>query len=185
MNLIIGVIFSIVPLSFLFSMVEIIAIGSFFEWSYHLGLVVMRYKIDLKLPLNYDEDKLEFETARVKFLSPTKILFRSKIIMFNMRMNTPFPIKGIIFEKDGETIVEGRIPLGTTIFMGSIFFMVVGGWFIGSLMSGSIGIFFGALALGTVFYFIGKWSLSLEISRARAIVDELCLKLDSCNEEDE
>jgi hypothetical protein len=61
----------------------------------------------------------------------------------------------------------------------------VGGWFIGALASGSIGMFFGALALGTVVYFIGKWSLSLEISRAKAIVDELCLRLDSCKEEDE
>jgi hypothetical protein len=166
------IIFTILPLSFLFFIVEIIAMGIFLEWAYHIGIVVFRYNIDLKLPLDYQEDKLEFQTARVKFISPSKILFRSKIIIFGIRINTPFPVKGIIFEKDGKSIVEGRIPLGSTIFMGLISFSIVGGWIIGALIGESVGIFLGALVLGIVFYFIGKWSLSLEIARAKAIVDE-------------
>ena len=175
MMTIIGSIFSILPLSFIFFIVELLLMGLFSKWIYKVGIVVLRYKIDLKLPLTYQEDELKFKTARVKFVSPTKILFRSKILMFNMRMNTPFPVKGIILEKDGETIVEGRIPLGSTIFIGLISFSMIGGWFIGSFIKGSIGMFFGALAMATTSYFIGKWSLSLEKSRAVAVVDELCL----------
>jgi len=181
MNTTIGILFSIFPLSFIFSIIETIAMGLFSEWTYGVGLVVLRYKIDLKLPLQYQEDELEFKTARVKFLSPTKILFRSKILMFNLRMNTPFPVKGTIFEKDGETIVEGRISLGTTIFIGIFSFLVVGGWFLGSLINGSIGTFLVSLAMAIVFYFVGKWSLSLEKRRAVEIVDELSSRLDRSN----
>ena len=173
MNILIGVIFSILPLSFILSILELIAMGLFLEWTYGLGIVVLRYKIDLKLPLNYQEDELEFETSRVKFISPTKILFRSKILIFNIRINTPFPVKGIIFEKDGETLVEGRISFGASIFLGFIFFLVIGGWLFGSLVKANMSMFLLALVIATIFYFIGKWSLSLEKSRAVATVDQL------------
>ena len=172
-----GSIFSILPLSFIVLIIEMVAMGLFLEWSYALGIVVLRYKIDLKLPRLYQEDKMEFQTARVKFISPTKILFRSKIVIFTIRMNTPFPVKGTIFEKDGETIVEGRVPLGSTIFLGFIFFSLIGGGLLLSLVEGRIGMFLGILTMATIFYFVGRGTLSLEKSRAVDIVDELCLTL--------
>lgn len=140
-------------------------------------------KLLLKESLSIPIEGRPVDTTRVyktrngkfKFLNRRECLFCPKFVVFALYVHTPFPVKGRVLWKNGLATVEGRIPLGSTVFFGAW----LAGWTAGGLMlpgseSGSIPVALGVVVLGWLFAGVGYFfSVSIERRRAHRIVDDI------------
>ncbi len=114
------------------------------------------------------------ENGKFKFITPQECLFCQQFRLFNFRLHTPFPLKCTVRWRDGLAQVEGRIPVGPTVFLAAW----LCGWTLGGLgvaVKEGVGIAaLGFTVIGLAFaagmYFV---SVPLEIRRARGILREM------------
>jgi hypothetical protein len=69
-------------------------------------------------------------SGKFKFINEGKCIFRDKFYL--LKMYTPFPLKGLMTIDDKRVHIEGRQPIGTTIF----FITWFAGWTILSILMG-------------------------------------------------
>jgi hypothetical protein len=74
----------------------------------------------------------ETDNAKFKFINNQRCVFREKTSWFSFKWHTPFPLKGSVTFKNEIAHVEGRLPLGATIFF-SAWLMA---WTVGSIGAG-------------------------------------------------
>ncbi|HBU06230.1 MAG TPA: hypothetical protein DEA95_06585 [Nitrospiraceae bacterium] len=108
-------------LAWFYGIYEMFATNRMIISSYILGKKVL----DFKEPFVCHEhsirvnEMLETENGKFKFIQRSKCLFREKLKLFHLRWHTPFPLRGTLAFQDGIVHVEGRLPLGPTVFMAS------------------------------------------------------------------
>ena len=165
-------------LSWFIAIFELIAVSRFVYFPFGFGKLVYVESQAIPLPAEsiYMQEVIKTENGKFKFVYEKECLFFQKLKWWSFRLYTPFPLKGKIRWRNGIAEIEGRIPLGTSVFLGAW----VIGWTAGALMvlgSNSAAFFFGALGVfivGWVFaggmYFL---SIPYEIRRAKSIVTEL------------
>lgn len=113
--------------------------------------------------------------GQFRFLNSRECLFCPKFAIFPLRVHTPFPVKGRIRWSNGGATIEGRIPLGSTVFVGAwLVGLTAGSLRFGGAEPGVALAFPGFIALGWLsaggLYFGSLW---IELRRARRIVDEI------------
>jgi len=169
-------------ISWFYSIYEFVSMHRF-PSTFILGRLVLKESAPFPI------ERAPIDTARVyktrigkfKFLNPRECLFCLKFQIFALRIQTPFPIKGRIRLDNGVATIEGRIPLGTTIFLGA--WLV--GWTVGGLMFAVLapGIAVESLSFTAVGWLIwgatSFWSFRIELGRARRIVDEIRILVSS------
>ncbi len=165
-------------LSWFFILFESIAVHRFAYLPFGFGKLVYLESEAIPLPAEsiHMQQVIKTENGKFKFVSQKECLFFQKIKWWGFRLHTPFPLKGKIRWRNGIAEIEGRIPLGTSVFLGAW----VIGWTAGALMllgSDSAAFFISALGVfiaGWVFaggmYFL---CVPYEIRRAKRIVTEL------------
>ena len=167
--------------------VEAVLVQRLWPPVFHVGHVVLREECSTSL-----EDRTRVEVGRVyatsqgKFraVSRNEIVFRENFWR-PFEWHTPFPIKGRVAWPD-ETAkaigsLEGRIPLASTVFMGSLLTLVttisVAGMFALPKVGGRLGVlaaaaFFWLFVVGT--YLV---SLRIELPRIRGVAQEICERM--------
>lgn len=164
---------SIGLISWFLSIAELIATSRFSEWPFTKGSRVLKYKSNISIPNKTLEKELDFNNSKAKFISGNKILFCQKMKIFGFKLHTPFPIKGLIFNDNGQTYVEGRIPLFVQVF----FVAWLVGWTVGGISNliktnGDSGLSF--LLIGWLFAAgMVAISIPIEILRAKKTVSEI------------
>jgi len=105
---------------------EFIGMHLFLKPVYMSGLKIYSQISDLPHPQN-ENIELEIVTmdeGKFKFISSDECLFTSKWHFCEFRLRTPFPIKGRVIWTEKGSEINGRIPIGTTLFF--LFWLV--GW---------------------------------------------------------
>jgi hypothetical protein len=165
-------------LSWFFAIFEFVAVSRFAHFPFRFGKLVYFESEAIPLPAeSIDMQKvIKTENGKFKFVTQKECLFFQKLKLWGFRLYTPFPLKGKIRWRNGSAEIEGRIPLGTSLFLGAW----VIGWTAGAAMllnSGSAAFFIsapGVFIVGWVFaggvYFL---SIPYEIRRAKSMVTEL------------
>lgn len=154
--------FGMAFVAFFFQAIEYYAMGGHSPWIFRYGVKILDYKIDSISFHKNIGDTLTLDDASVKFVSENKILFyavANTINDYGMRkMKTPFVLKGSITNRNGESFVEARIPLGSSTFITilMLLFLDMGGWII-------------FLSFLLITFFLIKY----ESQRVRDIVDEI------------
>lgn len=164
---------SIGIISWFLSIAELIATNRFSKWPYSKGSRILKNKSNISIPKKTLEKELDFKNSKAKIISENKILFRQKIKLFGFRVYTPFPIKGVIFNSNGQTYIEGRIPLFVQVF----FVAWLVGWTVGGVANltksnGDNGYMFllgGWLAAAGIVAI----SIPIEIRRAKKTISEI------------
>lgn len=121
---------------------------------------------------------IETKNGQFKFIDDTSCLFRPKCqrryALFGPRpARTPFPIRGRIRWQEGMAQIEGRIPVGTSIFFLGL---LIGSTSFALNMLVSEPPVYGIMMLGISWMVIAGiclFSVGYEEERARIIVDEL------------
>ncbi len=152
---------------------------------FRIGRTVLCESTSFALRRNRFEIDRVYPTSKGKFrfINDHELLFCSKFQLFAFKIHTLFPIKGRLNWATVPTRLEGRIPLGTTLFL--LAWLV--GWTTGGVMvalgqADPPGLLGGVVftALGWAFaagmYFV---SLPIELRRARAIAQEIQAQLAS------
>lgn len=162
--------------SFLYLLYEFALLNRLRPSAFRWGRLVLKESRFFPVRTSAMEPGRVYTTAigQFKFLSSRECLFCPKFEVFALRVHTPFPIKGRIRWGNGIATVEGRVPLGATVFLGA--------WLIGW----TTGLRFGAtepgVALASLAFVALGWlsagalyfgSLWVELRRARKIVDEI------------
>lgn len=164
-------------ISWFYSLYEFVSMHRFRASTFTRGRLVFQESAPFPIERTTIDTGRVYKTriGKFQFLNPRECLFCLKFQIFSLRIQTPFPIKGRIRLDNGVATIEGRIPLGTTIFLGA--WLV--GWTVGGLMFAvmdpAVAVeSFGFTAVGWLFagaiYFV---SLPIELGRARRIVEEI------------
>ena len=164
-------------LSWFFAIFESIAVSRFAHLPFGFGKLVYLESEAIPLPAESIrmQQVIKTENGKLKFVSQKECLFFPKFKWWGFRLYTPFPVKGKIRWRNGMAEIEGRIPLGISVFLGAW----VVGWTAGALMvlgsdSAAFFISLGVFIAGWVFaggmYFL---CVPYEIRRAKTIVIEL------------
>jgi len=165
-------------LFFYFAIFEFIAVRRFTYSFFGFGKLVYVESDDIPLPVEiiYLQQVIKTENGKFRLVNEKECLFFEKLKLWPFRFPTPFPLKGKIRWSNGIAEIEGRIPLGTSVFLGSWFIIWTAGAFMvlasdpAAFFSGVIGIFiFGWLVAGGIYFL----SIPYEIRRAKSIVAEL------------
>ena len=182
----------VIPLS-AWVVVVISCVGGFVEtilmqrlWPpvFHVGHVVLREECSISL-----EDRTRVEVGRVyvtsrgKFraASGNEIVFRENLWR-PFEWHTPFPIKGRVTWAD-ETAraigsVEGRIPVASTVLMGSLLIFAtaisVAGMFGLPKVAGRLGVLAAAALFWSFVAGVYFVSLRIELPRIRGVAREIC-----------
>jgi hypothetical protein len=115
------------------------------------------------------------ENGKYKFIESNRCIFIERWTPKHLlRLHTPFPLKGNLNFGQGTVTIEGRLPLGTTMFT----LAWLAGWFSGGVMLGlqdgqfGTAILFTLIGLGVVLitYFI---SIPMEKERFLRVYAEL------------
>jgi len=160
--------------SWFYVIYEQITVHLFKPSSFNYGKLVL--KLSESIPRNQTIIQVDqvhkTENGKFKFINLQECLFCSKYRIF--AWHTPFPIKGVIRWHNGIAEVEGRIPLGTTLFFSA--------WLVDLTVGGLLADFsnlwhpfailgfitFGWFMAGAM-YFI---SVPIEVRRARTVFNE-------------
>jgi hypothetical protein len=165
-------------LFFYFAIFEFVAVRRFTYSFFGFGKLVYVESDDIPLPVEiiYLQQVIKTENGKFRLVNEKECLFFEKLKLWPFRFPTPFPLKGKIRWRNGIAEIEGRIPLGTSVFLGSWFIIWTAGAFMvlasdpAAFFSGVIGIFiFGWLVAGGLYFL----SIPYEIRRAKSIVAEL------------
>jgi hypothetical protein len=105
-------------LSWFYGIVELVAVQQLAPWAFRAGRLVVRETRSSPPPIVGSVPKRVVKTRRgkVRFLSATECLFCEQFLRGMFQAYTPFPIKGRIIWKGMEVRVEGRIPIGSSLF---------------------------------------------------------------------
>lgn len=105
--------------SWLFSIIELIAIYKFSSFFFSLGIPVCRQTIDLPKGFKIVEHNINIRKTEglFKFTTNNQVLFLSqKFWRIIFRSRTPFPIKAIgTITSDNKMIIVARLPLGSAL----------------------------------------------------------------------
>lgn len=169
--------------TWLFSVIEMIAVLSFSKFFFRLGIPVYRKTLDI------GTGNLQFESGQTinraegkfRFTASDQVFFRSRMFWFKLfRLNTPFPYKATGTIRPGNKMdIIARVPLGTSLF----FLFWVTGWLAGTLVLiiasghysmlpfGLIGLAFaGAMVL--ISYPIEKGRMDTMVEELQSIITE-------------
>jgi hypothetical protein len=161
-----------------FAIFEFVAVRRFKYSFFGFGKLVYVESGDIPLPVEviYLQQVIKTENGKFKFVNEKECLFFEKLKLWPFRFPTFFPLKGKIRWRNGIAEIEGRIPLGTSVFLGSWFII----WTVGAFMvlASDPAAFFTEVVvifiMGWLFaggiYFL---SIPYEIRRAKSIVAEL------------
>ena len=167
-------------LSGYFAVVEFIAVRLFKYSFFGFGKLVYAESDDIPLPVEtiHLQQIIKTENGKFKFVNEKECLFFERLKLWPFRFHSPFPLKGKIRWRIGIAEIEGRIPLGTSVFLGS-WLIAWTGMAIIILASHPAEFFSGDLLFGI---FISGWlivgglyflSIPYEIRRAKSVVAEL------------
>jgi hypothetical protein len=164
--------------------VEAILVQRLWPPVFHVGHVVLREECSISL-----EDRTRVEVGRVYATSRGKfrVASRNEIVFCENfwrrfgQWHTPFPIKGRVTWADGTNeatgSLEGRIPLGSTVFMGSVLTFVTSICVAGMFRLPKVGGRLGILGAAAFFWlFVGGMylvSLRIELPRIRRLTQEI------------
>ena len=125
--LIMGV-YSVAGLSWLFTIYELITMHLLKSLAFKYGLPILKFSESISVDNTTFEIGKSYLTrsGKFKFINQQECLFCHK---YWTMFCTPFPIKGKIKFSDGSVYIEGKILLGTIIFM----LMWIIGWTIGGV----------------------------------------------------
>jgi hypothetical protein len=121
--------------SWFYGIYEMIATLRLKESSYGLGRKVVAFTEPLRcrnaaIKLN---EVVNTENGKYKFIESNRCIFRERWTPKHLlRLHTPFRLKGKLDLGQGTVIIEGRLPLGTTMFT----LAWLAGWLSGGLMFG-------------------------------------------------
>jgi hypothetical protein len=163
--------FLVAFISMFLVIVEWIATLRFAEWAFRIGPRVLGESRTTAVLPSKGDSPFETEFGMLKQIGPEQFLFRSQ--SRGLSILDSFAVKGSMRLAEGNLVVEGRVPLGTTIFLTSWLI----GWAAGSFAMGVSGRgVLAAVALASlavmatlaVLYAV----IPFEVRRARRIVDE-------------
>jgi hypothetical protein len=107
-------------LSWFYGIYEMIAFFRLKGSSYNIGKRVLEFteRLDYIKDSIRLNDIVKTQRCKYKFLELNKCIFREKWRASHiLRLNTPFPLKGTVEFNDGKATVQGRVPLGMSIFL--------------------------------------------------------------------
>lgn len=149
--------------------------------AFKYGRVILSSTRSLPHPdfIVFGRERIVTDTGQFRFVGPAECVFSRHFSWFRPKFHTPFPIKGRIHFSDSNAEIEGRAPLGPSIFFGAWILA----WPIppalllaaGKMSIVKAGLFIG-LGLGGAFGMVAI-SLVLEGRRAKTIIDEIELHL--------
>lgn len=169
--------------SWFFGVYEFVTLHLFIPSSFKFGKLA--FTASEHIP--FDQFSIEQGTViktrngKFKFVGRQECLFFEKFQLFAFRLHTPFPIKGKICWIDRSAKIEGRLPLGPTLF----FVAWLVGW-----TAGAVGLYAqdastyldpAVLLFSGIFLLLG-WGFAggmymlcvpYEVRRATSIVEEL------------
>jgi hypothetical protein len=91
----------------------------FFTQMFKMGPVVFRRTVEGSFPIITKHETISMQEGNFQFLDDNQVIFRSRIQWFNLfRFSHPFPVKCFGQFYGGTVNVIGRVPLGTTVFIG-------------------------------------------------------------------
>jgi len=164
-------------LSWFYGVWEFIGIWRLRESAFRRGKMVISFSETVPLfhrVLNPTEI-VTTKSGQFRFVDCDTIIFSERRALFDFRLHTPFPIKGYLRRVGETSVVEGKLPLGTTIF-----FLA---WGMGFLVSQTMMIFFSGVSTNEVLRFslvplvimsISSFgSIFYEIRQAKKIVQEI------------
>lgn len=169
--------------SWFFGAYEFITLHLFIPSSFNFGKLALTASEQIPFdPFSIQQGAIiKTRNGKFKFVGRQECLFIEKFQLFAFRLHTPFPIKGKIRWTDGSAKIEGRLPLGTTLFI--VAWLV--GWTAGAVglyaqdastyLDPAVLLFSGIFLLLGWGFAAGMYMLSVphEIRRARSMVEEL------------
>lgn len=159
--------------SFFFTLTEWIATSVFAQWSYGLGLVVLRETITVPLKSFPVGKVIQTNYGKAKFVNPQKVLFCHKWLF---SFASPFSIKSTMTLEDNPLVI-GRISVGPMGFWGTWLI----GWSVASFLIEEsvmyrVSFFFFGWLFAALIFGSGLWK---ELRSARKVLQELRQKLES------
>ncbi len=159
-------------ISWLLAVAEFVAANRFAPWAYSIGFTIFKESANLPKILSITDKIVELDGVKLKIVSENKIFFIRKNAFFELKIRTPFPIRGIIVKNNNKWQYEAVIPLFTVIFLAA--------WLIGWSASGISAFARGdykeitIITSGWIFVtFMALFSLNLEKKRAKAIKEKI------------
>jgi hypothetical protein len=167
--------------------VEVVLVQRLWPPVFHVGHVVLREECSISL-----EDRTRVEVGRVYATSRGKFraVGRNEIVFREnfwrpFEWHTPFPIKGRVTWANGAAraigSLEGRIPLASTVFMGSLLTFATTISVAGMFGLPKVGGRLGVLAAAAIFWLFvaGMYlvSLRIELPRIHGLAQEICERL--------
>jgi len=109
---------SVAALAWSFGVVELVATALMRTFVFYIGKKVVDFEERVSLITDNVITSRIFETdsGKFKFVDSQKCVFREKIQLFSFRIHTPFSLKGCVEFKNGTAKIEGRLPVGATLF---------------------------------------------------------------------
>src|SRR5262249_31971162 len=159
--------------SWLLGIGESIGMWRFWPRVFETGFRVLQEARSLPLPTLAVGSEFETKSGKFKIIAPQLCFFRRGMSWLNVDFHTPFPVKGSLRWNGSWAVIEGRIPVSTTLFLAA--WLV--GWTIGMAIVASKP---GNLVGGLAYLFLG-WtftagicllSIPFEIRRATRILRE-------------
>jgi hypothetical protein len=161
-----------------FGIAEAWAVFRLYRWPFRAGLEVLSgagpapgWLIGLSVGALY-----ETTNAKVRRLDTDAVAFREKVRIFRIRVHTPFALKSVIRAVNDQYVLEGRLPIGSSLFLAAW----LCGWLTASivmapdqplhgipsnLLFGAFGVLFAGVLIGV--------SIPLELRRARLLAEEV------------
>jgi hypothetical protein len=109
-----------------YAVAEMIGMWRLWPWAYRSGFKVLEEQLPISPARVFPTEVVELNEAKVRSAASNILLFRATFSRF---FQTPFPIKCTVVRNGSSGQVIGRIPLGTTAFLGA--WLV--GWTVGAL----------------------------------------------------
>lgn len=166
-------------ISWVAGIVEGVGISTFWRFAFQIGFLArcftLPWKGNVPFPAGYVG---ETEELKFRILEGNRCLFGRKSKWLEMRVYTPFQVKGALSWGDGSMVVTGRYPLAPCLFFGAW----LGAWTAGALfvlLEHHYGIGVPFLLLGWAF--VGGmliFSTKLELKRFDGYVKEILRKLE-------
>ena len=115
-----------------FAIFEFVAVRRFKYSFFGFGKLVYVESDDIPLPVEIIDlqQVIKTENGKFRFVNEKECLFFEKLKLWPLRFPTLFPLKGKIRWRNGIAEIEGRIYLGTSVFLGSWFII----WTVGAFM---------------------------------------------------
>jgi hypothetical protein len=86
--------------------------------AFQRGSIILLAKRALPRPdaAEFSQEKIVTPSGQFRFTTPAELVFCPRFHWFALRVHTPFPIKGRIRFGQNYADIEGRLPLGSSLF---------------------------------------------------------------------